>query len=479
MRKKLNVLLTLVAFCVVLVDANLVAAQDMDGDGKVDLVSFSAGTFIVDYSANGLSTPDQVDARYSLAGHIGFAADMDGDLKADLVSISYQTNASPPPHYGTIHIDYASNGFSTCCFPNGDRSYIAAIVYEDRVTTGDFDGDGKQDLAILAFDGVVRIDYAADGFGTGSGFGTGVNYNWDVWYPGYASTGSLVPGDFDGDGRDDISVWNYNSTWAVDYSANGFGQIDRTFTGGSPSGTRHLPYAIDYDLDGRSDLAFHAVDEGYVYIDYSSANGVGGGLDLFPRYFPYSMRVFPGDVDGDGRTDFIFFNDGYNCSPNCGQRKVDYTWNGLGSFDNWNNKGAFLSRLGNNGRFAHRYFVRQMYLDALNRGPDRPGWDGWTNLIAQCGHDLGCTNIRRINVARGILESTEFHNIHPMPYSPGTPEYNAEYVYQLYRVLLRREPDGAYYAWLDIINNSGDYDGLVGGFINSTEYMARDQGAPF
>jgi hypothetical protein len=119
------------------------------------------------------------------------------------------------------------------------------------------------------------------------------------------------------------------------------------------------------------------------------------------------------------------------------------------------------------------FFVHQQYLDILGRVPDG-AWEAWISFINECGGDAQCINSRRISTVRGFIESVEFKQSHPILFnSPGTQEYNEEYVRQLYLCLLRREPDGAYYAWLDIINSGGDYDGLVGGFINSIEYRAR------
>ena len=75
-------------------------------------------------------------------------------------------------------------------------------------------------------------------------------------------------------------------------------------------------------------------------------------------------------------------------------------------------------------------------------------------------------------IRSGVIESPEFKQMHPilLNNSPGTPAYNDEYVRQLYLCLLQREPDGAIGQWPNYINSTGDYDGLVGGFVNSTEY---------
>ncbi len=120
-----------------------------------------------------------------------------------------------------------------------------------------------------------------------------------------------------------------------------------------------------------------------------------------------------------------------------------------------------------------RFFVRQQYKDILNRAPDA-AWLVWMSIITECDFNQICLNSRRISVVRGFFESAEFRQTHPGLENPGSPQYNEAYVKQLYYTLLRRPPDAAWTAWRDYINQTGNYDGLVGGFINSAEYRNRN-----
>ena len=54
------------------------------------------------------------------------------------------------------------------------------------------------------------------------------------------------------------------------------------------------------------------------------------------------------------------------------------------------------------------FFVKQHYLDFLSRQPDQSGWDFWTNQITVCGTDVGCNEVRRINVSVSFFLSIEF-----------------------------------------------------------------------
>jgi hypothetical protein len=57
---------------------------------------------------------------------------------------------------------------------------------------------------------------------------------------------------------------------------------------------------------------------------------------------------------------------------------------------------------------ATDFFVRQQYLDFLNREPDALGFAFWTNQINSCGNDQQCIEIKRINVSAAFFLSVEF-----------------------------------------------------------------------
>lgn len=54
------------------------------------------------------------------------------------------------------------------------------------------------------------------------------------------------------------------------------------------------------------------------------------------------------------------------------------------------------------------FFVRQHYLDFLNREPDNAGLNFWVNEIESCGGDAQCREIKRINVSAAFFLSLEF-----------------------------------------------------------------------
>jgi len=72
-------------------------------------------------------------------------------------------------------------------------------------------------------------------------------------------------------------------------------------------------------------------------------------------------------------------------------------------------------------------FVRQHYLDFLNREPDQGGWDYWTGQITQCGTDQSCINSRRVGVSAAYFMETEFQD-------------TGSYVYRLYKASYGQNP---------------------------------------
>ena len=55
-----------------------------------------------------------------------------------------------------------------------------------------------------------------------------------------------------------------------------------------------------------------------------------------------------------------------------------------------------------------QFFVRQHYLDFLNREPDAPGWSFWINNIESCGADASCRELKRIDTSAAFFLSVEF-----------------------------------------------------------------------
>jgi hypothetical protein len=146
---------------------------------------------------------------------------------------------------------------TTVRFPSGGKLTwytILSITGQVRVSTfgtvatdgpirGDFDGDGKADLAVRRCQGTQNsfvIRPSSGGLAYTVPFGLCGN-------PGDMS----VAGDFDGDGKSDVATYRWSAAqWRYKSSASGF-TIVKQF--GIPQSD--LPSPGDYDGDGRTDFA--------------------------------------------------------------------------------------------------------------------------------------------------------------------------------------------------------------------------------
>jgi hypothetical protein len=72
--------------------------------------------------------------------------------------------------------------------------------------------------------------------------------------------GAPIVGDFDGDGKTDLAVFN-NNVFSFDLANNGFGQTDATITWGFP-GVLDKPVAADMDQDGITDIGLWVPGDG-------------------------------------------------------------------------------------------------------------------------------------------------------------------------------------------------------------------------
>ncbi|WP_143201278.1 FG-GAP-like repeat-containing protein [Streptomyces uncialis] len=129
-----------------------------------------------------------------------------------------------------------------------------------KVVTGDFNGDGRDDLAAMYDypDGSEKLwTFAATPTGSFARTASWTSTTWGDW-----SRTTLHAGDFNGDGRDDIATWydyadGHDAVNVFSATPNG------TFTGyheawTSPAGTWYRPHLKlvigDYNGDGRDDI---------------------------------------------------------------------------------------------------------------------------------------------------------------------------------------------------------------------------------
>lgn len=208
--------------------------------------------------------------------------------------------------------------------------------------TGDFNGDGRADLAVLS-----GLGKSADGRNQSSlwtfyGTATGFSAPRRVWDSGTDSwnwsASALTAGDFDGDGKADLGVlYNYGRTgdrnrtglWTFTANGSGFASPRQVWDSGTGSWNwaASKPVAGDFDGDGKADIGVlydygRTGDRGRSGLWTFSANGSGFGAprkvwDSAGTSDDWKWAVSSpaaGDFNGDGRADIGVLYDNGNAS---------------------------------------------------------------------------------------------------------------------------------------------------------------------
>ena len=214
--------------------------------------------------------------------------DLNGDGKQDFVVTGVVPNSSNPAL--AIYLGNGNGTFGTPTLLPIDGSITSVVV-------GDFNGNGKADLAAVNTDGTVIV-FLGDGFGD---FSPGVG--------GSAGTSpsSMAVGDFNGDGKADLAVVNGGSDTVTILLSNG---AQGAFTTAASPATGNTPSSIavgDFNGDGIADLAVAnrgantvtallGKGDGTFAAEASPATGIG----------PSSIAV--GNFNGNGMADLAVAN---------------------------------------------------------------------------------------------------------------------------------------------------------------------------
>ncbi|MGA8214222.1 MAG: FG-GAP-like repeat-containing protein [Candidatus Sulfotelmatobacter sp.] len=240
---------------------------------------------------------------------IEVTADFNGDGIPDLAILS--TNNT---------ITYGGPFTVTILFGKGDGTFTtgptvqpAGVQVYPTMIGGDFNGDGKADLAVLSYNG-SSISYITVLLGNGDGtFAaplTGQVYNQGP-AGGDVILGTLVAADFNGDGKLDLAVvGDYVSAGGVTIL---LGNGDGTFAAAGPNLDPNAGFALiatgDFNGDGIPDLVVpnYFEDGGSPTIFLGKGDGTFSGpmpVSFTLAYFPTSVVV--GDFNGDGILDLAF-----------------------------------------------------------------------------------------------------------------------------------------------------------------------------
>lgn len=273
--------------------AHSVALDDLDGDGKADLVVAAAGAdSVAVFKGHGDgSFGNAVYWPTGTAPMFAVTADFNHDGKRDIVTADEAS--------GTISV----------LLGNGDGTFRPKVSYpacngDHELAVADFDRDGHEDVAVACHG---KPYFASVFFGQGDGT---FKPRLDL-HPG-AEPAALTVGDFNGDGIPDLAFANHADGTIGVLLSNG----DGTFKEPLKFDAGKAPHAIrsgDLNGDGVLDLVT-ADDRGnQVTVLFGTGDGrFTRRQDLPASSLPKSAAI--GDVNGDGLPDIIVTNTSY---PNC------------------------------------------------------------------------------------------------------------------------------------------------------------------
>ncbi len=270
-----------------------VAVADVDGDGKTDLVTANGNkvNVLLNKGDGTFAAPISYAADSSgfSSVHLVQAADLNGDGKPDLVTLRSINDLSS----------------ANVLLNKGDGTFAAPVSYAAGwspygVAAADLDGDGKPDLAVANFGNNDPSNSSVSVlFNLGNGtFAAPINY------VAVVNPTSIVASDLNGDGKPDLAVLNGASMGIKKVSVL-FNLGNGTFAAAVNYPVGYVPkqiVAADLNGDSKPDLAIVNTDTDDVSVLVNLGNGTfAPRVDHAVGDAPFGIAA--ADLDGDGRTD--------------------------------------------------------------------------------------------------------------------------------------------------------------------------------
>jgi|GEM_PF-474602 len=284
-----------------------ITTGDVDGDGKPDLVisNYAGRTLSIlrNTSSNGiLSFENQVTVNTSSGSNMIAMNDMNGDGKPDIITanagsstVSIFRNISTA---GNVSFDAAKTDYTL----GGAPWWIA---------TGDLNGDGKPEL-ITANNGSnnmsVLVNTAGPGVFTASSFAPAINY------ATANGSRSVAVGDLDNDGKPELVLANNKAnTVSVFYNTTSNGVL--SFDANQDFATGDAPFGVsigDVNGDGKADLVTGNLQSVSVLRNTSSSGSINsssfaGKVDIRTLSSPQVVAI--GDMDRNAASELVIANE--------------------------------------------------------------------------------------------------------------------------------------------------------------------------
>jgi len=236
--------------------------------------------------------------------------DFNGDGKLDLAVANSGNN--PDSKVVSIRLGTGTGSF-------GDPTNFGEDIFHQSIAAGDFNGDGKLDLATTSPAGTNSTTISIlFGSGTGS-FGIPVKINT------LTRKYTVATADFNGDGKLDLVTSNKENTGNISvFLGDGNGNFNPPINITAGRGD-HTVVTGDFNGDGKLDLAANNSDEEDVSVFLGDGTGNFGTATKFSAGLR-PQSVVAGDFNGDGKLDLATSNDSSNVSVLLGD--------GTGNFGN-------------------------------------------------------------------------------------------------------------------------------------------------
>lgn len=317
--------------------------------------AYQASLTLVDSDGNTTLIPSKyqiaVTNNYSISGQIkdesgnglsGVSVNLSGGQ-----STSVQTNATGNYSFANV---ISGESYTVSPVKQGYRFTPSNRVYNNlsssqtadfnavlgstppRVTTSDFDRDGRSDLSVVRpsdnkwYLQQSQLGYTFEEWGVAGDLLTPADFDGDgrtelgifrpstgEWYTfnvttraftviAWGQSGDLpVPADRDGDGKADYVLFRPStSTWYIKYSD------DLSFTSTQFGATGDKPVIGDFDGNRQSDIAVWRPSNGTWFVQHPTLGFISRG------WGENGDKSVPADYDGDGKTDFAVFRPSNN-----------------------------------------------------------------------------------------------------------------------------------------------------------------------
>lgn len=273
---------------------------DFDGDGKPDVAAMSADRSTL-YISRNTSTPGNPSKASGTLVSSGWATvnnmmivDFDGDGKADILGrngdslLAWRSTSTATAFSFAPYVNLGTGNSSV-----------------SRYLIGDFDGDTKPDIAAWGSDGSTL--YISKNLSTPGTLAKGAGV---LVSSGWAGYDNLMVADFDGDHKADLlgRSGDHLLVWPSTSTGSGYSFAPSVDLGGGSSTVSRFLTPVDYDGDGKPDVAAFSGDGSTLYISRNLStpgNPAKASGSLVSSGWATYNSLMVGDFDHDGKADVL------------------------------------------------------------------------------------------------------------------------------------------------------------------------------